>query len=216
MNRSYITDTESFVKNHLTGESTGHDWWHAQRIRATALSIQAVEGGDKDVIELAALLHDVGDRKILNTIEDDPTVAQNFLVSIGVNQATIDAVMYIISNMSYSKSIDSPDIEKPLELQIVQDADRLDAVGAIGVARAFAYGGSKGRPLYDPTVKAQEFTSTLAYKTSLGTTLHHFDEKLFRLKGTFNTKHAEEIASERDLFMHEFYDRFLKEWDGQA
>lgn len=215
MNRPYVEDTEKFVQERLAGESTGHDWWHANRVRSAALEIQTVEGGDLTVIELASLLHDVGDRKVINAPEDDPTIAENFLKSINVNEATINTILGVIGTMSYSKSLDGDQQEKTLELKIVQDADRLDALGAIGIARAFAYGGSKGRSLYDPTYTAQEFTSSESYKNAEGSTLHHFDEKLFKLKGTFNTKQAEVIASERDAYMHEFYTRFVAEWHGR-
>lgn len=216
MNRIHIGETEAFVQERLAGEGTGHDWWHADRVRATSLSIQAVEGGNLDVVELAALLHDVGDRKVINAFEDDPTIAEAFLKSIGVDQKMIDEVIYVISNMSYSKSIGTVEIEKPLELQIVQDADRLDALGAIGIARAFAFGGSRGRPLYDPAASVQEHATSADYKNAETSTLLHFDEKLFRLKGTFNTARAEHIAQERDAYMHDFYNRFLVEWEGKA
>lgn len=216
MTRSPIEAAELFVKDRLSTEGTGHDWHHANRVRATSLELQAVEGGDPLVIELAALLHDVGDRKVINAPEDDPTIAESFLYASQLGRTTIDAVMYVIGNMSFSKSLDAPKIERPLELQIVQDADRLDALGAIGIARAFAFGGSRGRLLYDPDAEAQEFTSSEAYKNSQGSTLHHFDEKLFHLKDTFNTAGARTIAAERDAFMHDFYDRFIREWHGQA
>jgi len=216
MNRPHIQLAEQFVQQRLGNEGTGHDWFHASRVRATALEIQAVEGGDLDVIELAALLHDIGDRKVINAPEDDPTIAANFLRSIKVGRGTIDTVMHLIGSMSFSKSLDGSAQEKSIELQIVQDADRLDALGAIGIARAFAFGGSKSRLLYDPAASPQTFTSSEAYKNAQGTTLHHFDEKLFLLKGTFNTKQAEKIAEARDAYMHEFYTRFIDEWNGRA
>lgn len=208
--------TEAFVKERLATDATGHDWWHTHRVRNTANELQAIEGGDADIIELAALLHDVGDRKVIQKPEDDYSIAYDFLRSIKVGEATVDAVMRIISTLSFSKSFNSTSEEKPIELKIVQDADRLDALGAIGIARAFAFGGSAGRSLYNPAAEAQVFTSREEYVKSQGDTLHHFDEKLFLLKGTFNTAQAEAIAQQRDAFMHEFYARFLREWDGQA
>lgn len=202
------------MQERLAGESTGHDWWHANRVRNTAMRIQEIEGGDAEIIELAALLHDVGDRKVIGQEDDDPAIAEDFLRTQRLGAATINGVMYVIQNISYSKSIDAGETKKPIELQIVQDADRFDALGAIGIARAFAFGGSRGRPLYDPSYNAQIFESTAAYKSARGSTLHHFDEKLFLLKDTFNTQTGKHLASERDAYMHDFYDHFLAEWQG--
>jgi len=123
--------------------------------------------------------------------------------------------MHIISNMSFSKSLDGKAIDKSIEFQIVQDSDRLDALGAIGIARAFAFGGSRGRPLFNPDYVPQTFTSAADYKQAESSTLHHFDEKLFTLKNTFNTATATRMAEERDVYMHEFYNRFLAEWDSK-
>lgn len=208
--------TEEFVQQRLAGESTGHDWWHAERVRHLARKLHQTEGGDWQIIELAVLLHDVGDRKVLGQDDDDPSIARDFLTAQQVPPATIDAVMHIIEHMSYSKSLDGDTIEKPIEFQIVQDADRIDALGAIGIARAFAFGGSRGRALYDPTYAAKEYASTDAYKQSESSTLHHFEEKLFRLKDLLNTKTARTIADSREAYMREFVQQFLDEWDGKA
>ena len=210
-----IQNTETFVRSRLENEGTGHDWFHADRVRKTGLTLQETEGGDRLVIELALLLHDVGDRKVLNLPDDDPTIAASFLQSQKIGQVGIEAIMHIITHMSYSKSLDGSQIEKPIEFQIVQDADRVDALGAIGIARAFAFGGSRGRLLYNPAAQAEEFATTESYKQSTGSTLHHFDEKLFKLKDGFNTETARKMAAERDAFMHTFYDRFLAEWNGR-
>ena len=212
--KNLITSAELFVQERLGDEATGHDWWHANRVRNVALQIHDVEGGDKNVIELASLLHDVGDRKVINEENDNYAIAEDFLRAHEVGAATINSVMYVIQNISYSKSIGTEEVEKPIELQIVQDADRFDALGAIGIARAFAFGGSRGRPIYDPTYSAQVFASTADYKAADGSTLHHFDEKLFLLKDKLNTETAKRIAEERDAYMHEFYSRFLEEWEG--
>lgn len=208
--------TESFVKTRLSGEGTGHDWWHAVRVHNTAGALQAKEGGDATIITLAALLHDVGDRKVLGTDEDDYSIAADFLEQQGVDQQVVDHVIHIISTMSFSKSLDSSGASsESIEFQIVQDADRLDALGAIGIARAFAYGGSRGRPLYDPDYTAQDFASRDAYVNNKeGSTLHHFDEKLFKLKNLLNTGTAKDIAKNRDTYMREFQQRFMAEWDG--
>ena len=213
--REIITATEQFVQSRLGDEGTGHDWWHAHRVRNTGLTIQAVEGGDPFVVEASLLVHDVGDRKVLNQTEDDHTIAADFLLAQGVGRKALDAIVYVISNMSYSKSLDGEQTDKSIELIIAQDADQLDAIGAIGIGRAFAFGGSRGRLLYDPTVEAQEFASSEAYKLHTGSTLHHFDEKLFKLKNRIITPTAQAIAAERDAYMHEFYTRFINEWNGQ-
>lgn len=207
-----IKTVEAFVKKRLAHEPTGHDWWHANRVRNIALQIQETEGGDRQIIELAALLHDIGDRKVLGTYDDDPAIAENFLRKHNYPQNIISAVMYIIQNMSFSKSLGKEVTNHPIELQIVQDADRFDALGAIGIARAFAYGGANSQPLYNPTYLPRVFTNADDYKKAKGSTLHHFDEKLFLLKDKLNTKTAKQLATERDAYMHEFYDRFLSEW----
>ncbi len=212
---SLIDAAETFAKQRLSGESTGHDWWHAERVRNTARKLHETEGGDWQIIELAVLLHDVGDRKVIGALEDDPAIARGFLQEQHLADKTITAVMYIIEHMSYSKSLDTNDVEKSIEFQIVQDADRLDALGAIGIARAFAFGGNRGRALYDPSYEAQEYTSATAYKQSEGSTLHHFEEKLFKLKGLLNTTTAHHIAESREAYMREFVQRFLGEWDGK-
>ena len=209
-----VQNTELFVKSRLANEGTGHDWHHADRVRNTGLTIQEQEGGDPFIVELTLLLHDIGDRKVLGTENDDLTIAERFLKAQKVGQATINAVMHIISNMSFSKSFDKP-IDKSIEFQIAEDSDRLDALGAIGIARAFAFGGSRGRLLYDPDYTPQVFTSSKEYKQAEGSTLHHFDEKLFKLKDGFNTVTAQRIAEERDQYMHVFYERFLNEWNGK-
>jgi uncharacterized protein len=208
-------NTEAFVKSRLGNEGTGHDWHHADRVRNTGMSIQEREGGDPFVVELSLLLHDIGDRKVLNTQEDDPSIAEAFLRNQHIGRSTIDAVMYIISNMSFSKSLDDTQLNRTIELDIAQDSDRLDAIGAIGIARAFAFGGSRGRLLYDPDYIPQEFTSSSDYKNAGGSTLHHFDEKLFKLNDGLNTETAKKMAEDRDAYMHEFYDRFLAEWNGK-
>lgn len=209
-----INEVEQFVQKRLEDESTGHDWWHAQRVRNIALRIQETEGGDREIIELAALLHDIGDRKVIGAQDDDPSIARNFLINRDIATTAINQVMYVIENMSFSKSIGTEPVEKPIELAIVQDADRFDALGAIGIARAFAFGGSRGRPLYDPQYVAQTFETAADYKNASGSTLHHFDEKLFLLKDLLNTETAKKLAEDRDTYMHNFYDQFLKEWEG--
>jgi len=210
-----LQNTEEFVKSKLDGEGTGHDWWHVVRVVAIARKIHATEGGDWLIIELALLLHDVGDRKVLHKDNDDYSIAEDFLVSQNLAADMIERVMSIIKTMSYSKSFDTQEKNDSIEFNIVQDADRLDAIGAIGVGRAFAYGGSRSRLLYNPDYAPQEFKSSEAYKESESSTIHHFYEKLLLLKDKLNTKTAKEIAIQRDEFMQLFLQEFLDEWNGR-
>ena len=210
-----IRNTERFVKERLEGEPTGHDWYHVERIRNIANTLYESEGGDWLIIELTLLLHDVGDRKVINEDDDDYTIAENFLAQQELSPELIEAIMNIIKTMSFSKSFDTQAEEKSLEFKIVQDSDRLDALGAIGIARAFAFGGSRGRALYDPEHQAQTYHSSEEYKKSEGSTFHHFEEKLLLLKDLLNTDTAKKIAEERDGFMRTFLKEFLDEWNGQ-
>lgn len=216
MNDRLIQNTEEFVKSKLSGEGTGHDWWHVVRIINTARKIHSLEGGDWLVIQLTLLLHDVGDGKVIGQDEDDYSIAQNFLESQNVSPETINEIMSIIKTMSYSKSFDNPAKNNSIEFKIVQDADRLDAIGAIGVARAFTYGGSRSRPLYDPDYTSREFKSSEDFRKTRteGSTVHHFYDKLLLLKDKLNTETAKEIAIQRDEFMELFLKEFLDEWNG--
>lgn len=216
-NDALIRNTEEFVKDKLSGEGTGHDWWHVVRIVNIARKIHSQEGGDWLIIHLTLLLHDVGDGKVIGRDDDDYSIAQNFLEGQGISLKTINEIMAIIKTMSYSKSFDNPDKNDSIEFKIVQHADRLDAIGAIGVARAFTYGGSRSRPLYDPDYMSREFTSSDDFKKTRteGSTVHHFYDKLLLLKDKLNTETAKEIAIQRDEFMQLFLREFLDEWDGR-
>lgn len=212
-----IQNTEQFVKSKLGGEGTGHDWWHVVRVVNIARKIHSVEGGDWLVIQLTLLLHDVGDGKVIGQDDDDYSIAQNFLESQSVPMQTINKIMSIIKTMSYSKSFDNLEKNDSIEFKIVQDADRLDAIGAIGVARAFTYGGSRSRPLYDPDYTSREFTSSEDFKKTRaeGSTVHHFYDKLLLLKDKLNTETAKKIAMQRDEFMRIFLQEFMDEWEGR-
>ncbi|MEK7642193.1 MAG: HD domain-containing protein [Patescibacteria group bacterium] len=213
--KQIIKRTEYFVRQALSGEGTGHDWWHIERVRNNARLINKKEKADDFIIDLALLLHDVGDRKVINKEEDDYSIAENFLIQQKIPSEIIEDVMFIIKNMSFSKSLNKKRENVSKEFCIVQDADRLDAIGAIGVARAFAYGGKRGRPLYDPTRKAQKINTTKEYRKLNSSTLHHFEEKLFLLKNLMNTKTAKEIAKDRNEFMKKYLKQFLDEWSGK-
>jgi uncharacterized protein len=216
MNKNQIIkNTEIFVKKALCKEGTGHDFWHIERVRNNAKLINKKERADIFIIDLALLLHDIGDRKVIKKDEDDYSIAENFLKKQKILKEIIEKVMFIIKNMSFSKSLNQKSKNVSKEFYVVQDADRLDAIGAIGIARAFAYGGSKERLLYDPTKKAQKINSTENYRKLESSSFHHFEEKLLLLKDLMNTKTAKEIAKDRNVFMKKYLRQFLDEWDGK-
>lgn len=214
-NNTLIKNTEEFVKDKLKDEGTGHDWWHVVRVVNAARKIHSIEGGDWQIIHLTLLLHDVGDRKVINEDNDDYSIAQKFLEKEGVSSGVVSKVMSIIKTMSYSKSFDETEKDNSPEFNIVQDADRLDAIGAIGIGRAFAYGGSRSRLLYNPDYESKEYASSDEYKKSESSTIHHFYEKLLLLKDKLNTQAAKDIANQRDEFMRVFLQEFLDEWNGK-
>jgi len=207
-----VNKTEIFVRQKLEGEGSGHDWWHIYRVWQSAKTLAKEEGGKIHIIELAALLHDIADHKFHNGDETvGPKVASDFLFSLDVPSQTVDAVVQIMQEISFSKG------GKPstLEGEIVQDADRLDAIGAIGVARAFAYGGYKQREIYNPDISPEEFKTKEEYKKSTNPTVNHFYEKLLLLKDLMNTKKGKAMAKDRHVFMESYLDQFYKEWDGK-
>lgn len=209
-----IEKTIEFVKETLAGAEAGHDWFHIERVYKTALTINEQEKGDELIVALAALLHDIADPKFNDGDEEiGPRMADNFLESIGVDPSVIEHVKQIIINLSYKASLGTVTFHSK-ELDIVQDADRLDAIGAIGIARAFTYGGYKNRVLYDPEVKPNLNMSKEEYKNSTGPTLNHFYEKLFLLKDLMKTSAGKSIAQERHNFMQEYLNQFYNEWAG--
>lgn len=212
-NKEILSKTESYVRNKLEGEGSGHDWWHIHRVRNTALKLGQEEKADLFVVELAALLHDIADHKFHGGDEEiGPATARNWLESLEVEESIIGHICDIIRDISFKGSeVETP--MKTIEGKVVQDADRLDAIGAIGIARAFTYGGYKGRELHNPDTEPESHDSFDGYKKSTGPTLNHFYEKLFLLKDRMNTASGRRLAKERHEFMQEFVDRFLKEWD---
>ena len=203
----------SFVKKQLQGAEAGHDWFHVERVWKLSQKIAAKEGGNLPVIELAALLHDIADPKFHNGDEHLALeISEDFLKQENISKEITENVLYIIRNISFKnkKVLDNP----PLELQIVQDADRLDAIGAIGIARAFNFGGYKNNVIYDPDIPPQLNMSKEEYKKSNGTTINHFYEKLLLLKDLLNTGTARKMAAERHRFMLSFLDEFYREWKG--
>lgn len=203
------------VRSELEGEGSGHDWWHIVRVWNMAQHIGKSEKADMFVVELAALLHDIADWKFHNG--DDtvgPKMARQILEKQSVSSKIIDHVGEIIAGMSF-KGAGVKTAMSTLEGEIVQDSDRLDAIGAIGVARAFAYGGHKNRPMYDPDKKPTLHQSKEEYFKSESLTINHFYEKLLLLKDRMNTKTAKKLAAGRHRFMEEFLARFFQEWDGK-
>jgi uncharacterized protein len=206
-----INKTATFVQDTLKNAEGGHDWWHIHRVWTNAKLIAKTEQADLLVVELAALLHDIADSKFNNGDEEiGPNIAGDFLRSINVDKAAILHVQNIIRYMSFKSSFDKPAFTSK-ELQIVQDADRLDAIGAIGIARAFNYGGFKGRELYNPDIKPALNLSKEAYKNSTAPTINHFYEKLLLLKDKMNTQTGKALAHQRHRFMEDYLKQFYLE-----
>lgn len=213
---SPIDLTIAYVKAELKNAEAGHDWFHIQRVYRNAMVIGRQEPCNLQVVQLAALLHDIADSKFHGGDETiGPEKARNFLESIGVDPSTIVHVVAIIQNISF-KGGNAPKTHHSVELDIVQDADRLDAIGAIGVARAFHYGGFKNRLLYDPSISPRMGMTPNEYKSLEAPTLNHFYEKLLLLKDRMNTAAGKEIAAGRHRFMEHFLSQFYAEWEGDA
>lgn len=213
MKNQLIENTVHFVQERLRGAEAGHDWFHTERVWKMAIKIQEREGGDLAVIEIAALLHDIADPKFHNGNDVLALfISENFLKIQNVEDHTAAHVLSIIKNISF-KDRQRGSLHFTLEHKIVQDADRLDAIGAIGIARTFNFGGFKNNILYDPSISPKTGMTTEEYKRSEGTTVNHFYEKLLLLKDLMNTAAAKEIAQSRHEFMLKFLDQFYTEWN---
>lgn len=211
----YISKTITFVKEQLKGAEGGHDWFHIERVYNNAMLIAKNENVDVLVVALGALLHDIADSKFHDGDETvGPKVAREFLFSINANSTVIEHVIQIIENISF-KGGNVAQKFKSLELDVVQDADRLDAIGAIGIARTFNYGGFKNRTIYDPEIKPNLTMTKEEYKASTAPTINHFYEKLLLLKDRMNTKSGKKIALERHQYMLGFLEQFYAEWNGK-
>ncbi len=216
-NSELITETIAFVKNELAAAEVGHDWFHIERVYKNALLLSKNEMVDEFIVSLAALLHDIADAKLHNGDESiGPKKATEFLFKMNVDEVIIHRVTTIISEMSFKNSIGGKTQERSIEFQVVQDADRLDAIGAIGIARCFNYGGFKNRKLYDPEIAPKLNMTKEEYKKSNGPTINHFYEKLLLLKDEMNTKTGKQIAEERHNFMESYLKQFYAEWSGEA
>ena len=214
-NPDLISKTILFVKTKLENAEGGHDWFHIERVYRNAILISKNEACDTTVVQLGALLHDIADSKFHNGDETiGPKIAREFLESENVTEEIIAHVVNIVDNISYKGG----NFEKKfssIELDVVQDADRLDAIGAIGIARAFNYGGFKNRTLYDPKIAPNTRMTTEEYKNSDSPTINHFYEKLFLLKDKMNTETGKQISKERHRYMEGFISQFYAEWEGE-
>ena len=213
MNKEIIALAMAYVKEKFENEYSGHDWFHTLRVFRTATRIAEAEGADIVTVQLAALLHDVDDRKLSPETYAEQKNARVFLAENGVEESVICEICRIISEVSFVGS-DSV-VPSTLEGKCVQDADRLDAIGAIGIARAFAYGGNHNRLMYHPDIAPNPSMSKEEYVKSNSTTVNHFYEKLFKLTDMMNTDTAKQIAKERDEYMKAFIAEFLNEWEGR-
>ena len=214
--KQIINKTVEFVREKLGGEGSGHDWWHVYRVWNTAKVIAKKEKADSFISELAALLHDIADWKFHNGDETvGPKIAGEWLTKQGLDIKTIEIIKEAIEDVSF-KGAGVKKKVRSKEGEVVQDADRLDAMGAIGVGRTFAYGGFKQREMYNPDIKVHMAKNFEEYKAAGQTTINHFYEKLLLLKGLMNTKTAKRMAEKRHKFMEEFLKEFFVEWKGQS
>ena len=210
-----LSRTADHVRILLSGDSAGHDWWHIERVRRVALTIAREEQANLFLVELAALLHDVADWKFAGGDEQaGPAAARKWLLSLEVDEPTIDHVCRIIGQLSFKGAGVATPMDS-LEGACVQDADRLEAIGAIGIARTFAYGGWKGQSMHDPELPPQLHGSFTEYKHNKGTTINHFYEKLLLLKDRMNTAAGKRMAEARHEFMQQYLDQFFAEWEGK-
>jgi uncharacterized protein len=213
-----IARAEVFVRRRLEARSCGHDWWHIHRVRAAALRIGAAIGDDPALVELAALLHDVADPKLDAFPGEGRGLLEEFLGGCGLPQAERERLEDVLARVSFARELEGPDLNrrpKSPELMAVQDADRLDALGAVGIARVFAYGGSRGQAMHDPGLPPREGLDAKSYREGRSTSINHFHEKLLKLKERMNTEAGRALAEERHRFMAEFLERFADEWDGR-
>jgi uncharacterized protein len=207
-----IKEIRNIVKEKFLNQEGSHDWFHIERVYNLAIYLQEKEGGDRTIIELAALLHDISDHKYNGgNWQAGATVAIELMLEVGVSNEMADKVAQVISQVSFKGAKVQDDVES-IEAKIVQDADRLDAIGAIGIARAFSYGGSKNRPLYHPEIEPTLHSSKEEYAKSVSHTVNHFYEKLFLLKDLIKTKTGRDLAEKRHQLMQKFIADFYDEW----
>lgn len=212
-NKMIINDTMRMVREKLLNEGSGHDWYHIERVWKMAVTLAEEEQANRFVVELAALLHDLIDDKLVSNKEDAIQEVMYWLDGVGVSSKDSEKVLEIIDSISF-KGGNTRKLETK-EAQVVQDADRLDAIGAIGIARCFAYAGSVGHLLFDPELSVREDMTEKEYRKGKTSAVHHFYEKLLKLKDLMNTDAARRIAEERHAFMEEYLTQFFNEWEGK-
>ena len=209
--KKVIENALEYVKEYFSKDYSGHDYYHTLRVYKLAKSIAIKENANINIVSLIALLHDVDDIKISRDTNKNKDNARKFLLDNNVDAVTINLIINAINDISF-KGVDSYS-SSSLEGKIVQDADKLDALGAIGIARAFTYGGHHNRVMYDPNISPNLNMNEKEYRNHISTTINHFYEKLFYLKDLMNTDTAKEIAIKREQYMKEYIDKFLEEWD---
>ena len=211
-----ILETAQYVKKTLSGAEGGHDWFHIERVWKNAKLIASGEECDLEVVELAALLHDIADSKFHGGDEEiGPRKAREYLTAAGIDSKKANHIVAIIENVSFKGGHNARN-HSSIELDIVQDANRLDAIGAIGIARTFNYGGFKNRAMYDPSIAPNLNMTKEEYKKSTAPTINHFYEKLLLLKDLMNTESGKRIAEQRHQYMEGFLNQFYNEWNGQS
>ncbi|MGL5820191.1 MAG: HD domain-containing protein [Sarcina sp.] len=206
-----LQNTIEFIKERFEGEGSGHDWLHIDRVYRNAIYIMNYEEADEFIVKMSALLHDLDDWKFNKEIEGEITITEKFLNSQNLNKEDTKKILEIIESISYKGGVVSSK-QSSIEGMIVQDADRLDAMGAVGIARAFTYGGYKNNLIYDPKIKPQIFNNLNEVKKK-NTTINHFYEKLLKLKDLMNTETAKTMANKRHKYMEDFLDTFYEEWN---
>ena len=206
-----IQETEKWVKDQLKNEGTGHDWHHIRRVTKQAKEIAKIEGANEFIVTLAALLHDLIDDKVVKSEEAGIKQVTKWLTTIGTTSEQHQHIMTIITTMSFKGGTNKP--VTTLEAKVVQDADRLDAIGAIGIARTFIYAGSKGDPMYDPTLAVRDSLTLDEYRHGRSSAIGHFYEKLLKLKDLMNTEEGKKRAELRHAFIEQYVEQFLQEWD---
>ena len=217
MDRGLLDRTETFVRARLDARACGHDWWHIHRVRAAALNIGSAIGADPGMVEMAALLHDVADPKLDAFPGEGRGLLAGYLDGCALAPDYRIRLEDILSRVSFARELDGGDgPAKSPELMAVQDADRLDALGAVGIARTFAYGGSRGQAMHDPELPPREGLNQKAYREGRSTSINHFHEKLLRLKDMMNTEAGRSLAQERHGYMLGFLEQFAEEWDGRS